>query len=71
MMSLLHLSLVPSKASFGSGASPYPAVKEELASIDDKVLHLFTPAYDLLRDSGVIRLPSQRILRDYSQLCQS
>lgn len=37
-----------------------------LASSNDTVVHLSSGAYNFLRDSGVISLPSQRTLRDYT-----
>ncbi len=33
--------------------------------------HLSSSAYEVLRNSGIVRLPSQRLLRDYTYYTQS
>ena len=46
-----------------------------LASTHDKVVHIFaylsSKAYETMRDSGCIHLPSSRTLRDYNILIAS
>ena len=42
-----------------------------MASVDDKVVPVSSIAYEVLRNSGVVSLPSQRTLRDYTHFVES